>query len=49
MKPLLIISLIAILGNVVLGVMNRSKFIAARKEKDEFTRSVISSISRVGI
>lgn len=43
MKPLFIIGLIAILGNIVLGVMNRSKFIGLRKQKDDYTRQVIKN------
>lgn len=47
MKPLLIIALIAIFGNVVVGVINRQKFIAARKEKDNFNRTVYENFKKV--
>lgn len=47
MKPIFIIALIAILGNVVLGVMNRSKFISTRKEKDGYTRTVVANLEKV--
>ena len=47
MKPLLIIALIAIFGNVVVGVMNRKKFVDARKQKDEFNRTVYENFKKV--
>ncbi len=47
MKPLaIIIGLIGILGSVILGVMNRSKFIETRKSKDEYNRQIIGNFEK---
>ncbi len=43
MKPLYILALVAALASVVLGVMNRSKFIDYRKQKDESNRLVMTN------
>lgn len=47
MKITYILALLAIVANVVLGVMNRNKFIATRKQKDENTRAVYQNFKKV--
>jgi hypothetical protein len=46
MKPLAILGLIGILGSVVLGVLNRSKFIDTRKQKDDYNRQILSNFDK---
>lgn len=46
MKPLAIIGLIGILGSVIMGVMNRTKFIDIRKSKDTANRHIISNFEK---
>lgn len=49
MKATFIIALVAILASLVLGLMNRGKFITARKTKDMHTREVIANLAKVDV
>jgi hypothetical protein len=43
MKPLYILSLVAVVASIVLGVMNRMNFVNARKEKDQANREIVKN------